>query len=181
MLAEQWSHIVAASVAPVVIISASGLLCLAFYNRLAAVVTRLRGFHREQWHEQEALAQLRRTGGDDEALVRRHEMLGMLQVQIDRVTQRSRLLRKTLACLLMTISLLAACSLALGLSTVVPAAGYAAVPLFALGLLLLIASAVLAMLELRTAIDPVEMEGRFMRHLAEDLANAGYETVLEKA
>ena len=48
MVIEQWLHVVAASVVPVVVISACGLLCLAFYNRLAAVVTRLRAFHREQ-------------------------------------------------------------------------------------------------------------------------------------
>jgi hypothetical protein len=58
----------------------------------------------------------------------------------------------------MTIALLAACSLAVGLSTVWPAAVYAAVPLFVLGLLVLIAGIALAMLELRYAVDPVEIE-----------------------
>jgi len=43
---EDWSRILSASVAPVVIISACGLLCLAFYNRLASVVSRLRAFQR---------------------------------------------------------------------------------------------------------------------------------------
>ena len=49
-----WSNIITAGVGPVIVISACGLLCLAFYNRLAAVVTRLRGFHRERLHEHEA-------------------------------------------------------------------------------------------------------------------------------
>jgi len=180
MFAEQWSRIVAASVAPVVVISASGLLCLAFYNRLAAVVTRLRGFHREQLLEHEMLGRLRRTGDDDVALVRRQETLGMLQVQIDRVTHRSRLIRLTLACLLLTIAMLAACSLTLGLSTVVPAAGYAAPPLFVLGLLLLIAGIFFAMLELRYATEPVEIEGRFICQLVDDLSHTGNDYVHEK-
>src|SRR5215213_10160534 len=101
---DQWTRIISAGVGPIIVISACGLLCLAFYNRMAAVVARLRIFHREQLHEQEALARCRRTGdGDDEAVVRHLEMLGMLHVQIDRVTSRSRLIRLTLACLLMTI------------------------------------------------------------------------------
>src|SRR6476620_4889188 len=55
-----WSKVIAAGVGPIIVISACGLLCLAFYNRLAAVVTRLRSFHREQLQEQEILARLRR-------------------------------------------------------------------------------------------------------------------------
>jgi len=37
---ENWTRLIAASVVPIVVISAAGLLCLAFYNRLAAIVTR---------------------------------------------------------------------------------------------------------------------------------------------
>lgn len=43
-------------VAPVVMISAQGLICLALYNRLAAVVGRLRVFSREQFDTQTRLA-----------------------------------------------------------------------------------------------------------------------------
>ena len=52
---SDWAKIISASVVPVVIISSCGLLCLAFYNRLAAIVSRLRGFQRERLHEQELL------------------------------------------------------------------------------------------------------------------------------
>ena len=57
-----WAKIINASVVPVVIISACGLLCLAFYNRLAAIVSRLRGFQRERLHEQQLL---NRAGSED--------------------------------------------------------------------------------------------------------------------
>src|SRR5450755_4248249 len=43
-------------VAPVVMISAQGLICLALYNRLAAVVGRLRVFSREYFETQTRLA-----------------------------------------------------------------------------------------------------------------------------
>src|SRR4051794_40157030 len=133
-----WSKIISTGVGPIIVISACGLLCLAFYNRLAAVVARLRTFHREQLQGQDALARCRVAGDEeDAALVRYQETLGMLHLQIDRVMRRCRLIRSTLACLLLTIALLAACSLAVGLSAVFPAAAYAAVSLFVLGLLLL--------------------------------------------
>ena len=167
---DNWTRIISAGVGPIIVISACGLLCLAFYNRLAAVVTRLRAFHREQLHEQEALGRCRQNGSDAADLVRHQEMLGMLSVQIDHVTRRARLIRYTLACLLLTIACLAACSLAVGLTTVAPALVYVAVPLFVVGLLLVITAVVFAMLELKYAVDPVNLEGVFVRQLAEDLS-----------
>jgi hypothetical protein len=55
----EWPSIISVSVVPVVIISACGLLSLAFYGRLAAVLSLLRGFQREILVEQEKLT---RTG-----------------------------------------------------------------------------------------------------------------------
>ena len=49
----EWTSIISLSVLPVVIISACGLLSLALYNRLAAVVSRLRSFQREILIERE--------------------------------------------------------------------------------------------------------------------------------
>jgi hypothetical protein len=172
---DPWTRIISAGVGPIIVISACGLLCLAFYNRLAAVVTRLRAFHREHLHEQEALARSRREGNDDLAAVRHQELLGMLSVQIEHVTRRAKLIRLTLACLLLTIAMLAACSLAVGLAAIAPAFAYAAVPLFVLGLLLVIAAVVFALLELRIAVDPVNLEGLFVRQLSDDLNGGGGE------
>ena len=60
MTVPEWPSIISVSVVPVVIISACGLLSRAFYGRLAAVVSRLRGFQREILKEQE---KPRRPGG----------------------------------------------------------------------------------------------------------------------
>jgi hypothetical protein len=163
---QDWSRIISAGVGPIIVISACGLLCLAFYNRLAAVVTRLRAFHRERLHEQEALARERaKPEPGNVALVRRQEVLGMLQVQTDHVKSRARLIRLTLAFLLLTIICLAFCSLAVGLSVVWPLAIYAAVPLFVLGLLLLVIGVVFAMIEMKYALDPIELESRFVTEM----------------
>lgn len=169
---DQWTRIVTAGVGPIIVISACGLLCLAFYNRLAAMVARLRAFHREHLHEQELLARLRRDGGDDIAAVRRQEVLGMLSTQIAQIVRRARLIRAALACLLLTVGLLSLCSLAVGLSTIAPWMAYVAVPLFVLGVLLVVAAVTFALIELRYAVDPVEREGLFLRQLSVDFAVA---------
>jgi Protein of unknown function (DUF2721) len=52
----EWPSVISVSVVPVVIISACGLLSLAFYGRLAALVSRLRSFQRETLREQEKWA-----------------------------------------------------------------------------------------------------------------------------
>src|SRR5688572_28611582 len=145
---HDWSKLIAAGVGPIIVISACGLLCLAFYNRLAAVVTRLRAFHRERLVEQDALTRARAAAPpDDVALVRAQERLGMLDVQVRRVMRRARLIRRTLQCLLMTIAALALCSLALGLSAVWPPLLYPAVVLFVAGLLLMVAGVAFAFAE----------------------------------
>jgi hypothetical protein len=169
-----WSKIISTGVGPIIVISACGLLCLAFYNRLAAVVTRLRSFHRERLHEQEALdRELASSTPDEAALVRHRELLGMLEVQTRNVIRRAHWIRRTLGCLLLTIAFLAACSLCMGLSTLVPALIYPAVGLFVIGLLLLVAGVVFAMIEMRFALDPVELESRFVRDIADQPDRVG--------
>jgi len=162
------SRIISAGVGPIIVISACGLLCLAFYNRLAAVVTRLRGFHRERLAEQEAL-RLTRQGedADEVAAVRHQEMLGMLEIQTQRVTRRAKLIRSTLTFLLLTIICLALCSLALGLSILAPSLLYAAAGLFIAGLILLVAGVSFAVIEMRSALDPIELESRFVQEIVE--------------
>lgn len=153
------SQIVSAGVGPIIVISAAGLLCLAFYNRLTAVVTRLRGFDRERLQEQEDLDE---AGPNAAPAVRElhKSVIAMLHTQTELLKRRAHLIRRTLVCLLSTIICLAFCSLGLGLSTVWPPLVAAAVPLFVAGLLLLVAGAGFALLELRFALDPIELEAR---------------------
>src|SRR5439155_5458231 len=101
---QELPKLISAGVGPIIVISACGLLCLAFYNRLAAVVTRLRSFHRERLHEQDALdRQMASAAPDETAMVRHRELLGMLDVQERHVIRRAHWIRRTLGCLLLTI------------------------------------------------------------------------------
>ena len=170
MLREEWLRVVAASVVPVVVISACGLLCLAFYNRLATVVSRLRAFHRERLQEQAKLDRHGAAATSDpaaaEAAGRAARLLAVLEQQTEHVTRRARLIRSTLMCLLATIGCLTVCSMLTGLSVLSETLVVFAVGLFLAGMVLLLVAVALAVAELRRALDPVELEGRFVHSLA---------------
>lgn len=170
MTTEQWSQIVAASVVPVVAISASSLLCLGFYNRLAYIVSRLRGFQRERIDIQERFARDHTAAPPDRFAAERHRrLLAMLETQNNEVIRQARLVRVIVYCLLATIGCLTACSLTAGLGVVLPAAKYAATALFISGMLLLLLSIVLAMVDLRRAVDVVEKESLVVSELEDDI------------
>jgi len=166
--------IISAGVGPIIVISACGLLCLALYNRLDAMVTRLRNFHREWLREQEELVHQRFSPNPDPmAVIRHQEILGMIQVQTGLVAGRAHLLRHAIGSLLLTIICLSACSLTLGLATRWPGFLYPAETLFVIGLVILIVGIGFAMLELRQALQSIEQEGHFVTALISDLENAG--------
>jgi hypothetical protein len=165
---QDWSKIISAGVGPIIVISACGLLCLALYNRMAAVVGRLRTFHRERLHEHDAIRRAQAmTPPDDEALVRGNEVLGMLELQTRRVTQRAKLLRRALICLLLTVACEAVCSLCLGLSIPLPPLIYPAVGCFIAGMSMLLIAVCFALAEVGRALEPVDLESRFVRDMVE--------------
>ena len=163
----EWPNIISVSVVPVVIISACGLLSLAFYGRIAALVARLRTFQREMLRAQERWA---KEGLEDHQL-----LLEVLRKQTLRVTERARLIRMALLFFLSVILLLII-SLVLGRffhpATVVAAA------FFVLGLLSMLCGVISAILELRESLEQVEFEGRFVFHTVEpSLADLRQETI----
>lgn len=155
----QWPSIISMSVVPVVIISACGLLSLAFYARLSAVVSRLRGFQREMLVEQEKLA---RTGAVEEA-----RLLAVLRTQTRQVTRRAKLIRLALTFFLFAVALLIICSLLLVASWFVYQAAFFAAAFFVLGLLSMLGGIIVAMLELQGALQPVELETRYVSSAVE--------------
>jgi hypothetical protein len=156
------------SVVPVVIISACGLLSLAFYGRLAAVVSRLRGFQREILVGQE---RFERTGDVEQA-----RLIELLRTQTQQVTRRARLIRAALSFFLLAVVLLILCSLTLVASWFVREAAFVAAVFFVLGLLSMLAAIIAAMLELRGALQPVELETRFVSGAVEGAVEALQET-----
>jgi hypothetical protein len=170
MPASEWAKIISSSVVPVVIISACGLLCLAFYNRLAAIVSRLRGFQRERLREQELLD--RAGGADEQEYSRRRKLLELLEEQSVRVVRRAKLIRVTLLFLLLTISELIVCCIMLGISVLASQTIFVAIALFMLGLLTLLAGIISAMFELKAALEPAELESHFVSDMVQEAHRA---------
>jgi hypothetical protein len=143
-------------VAPVVMISANGLLCLALYNRLASVVNRMRTINKERV---DLLARLLGNAppGTAEAghLKKRIDMLDELGHQL---FGRTRLLRDSLVCLLITVLCMLGCSLALGLASLQATFGLVALALFVVGVLVMLWGTVRAIQELCRSLEPLAFE-----------------------
>jgi len=153
------TQVISSAVVPVVIISACGLLALALYNRLAAIVSRLRGFQRERLEHE------RNESFDPD---RRRKLQQQLHLQTLGVTRRAQLIRRALQFLLLTIGLLICCCLALSISAFFRPAMDAAVALFVLGLLSMLCSTLSAALELKSALEPVELESQFVTEVLKE-------------
>jgi len=166
MFAEQWSKVVSTSVAPVVVISASGLLCLAFYNRLAAIVSRLRAVQRERLQEQSAY-RAAISLGDSHATRLHRRLLKNLCQQTARIISRARLIRLTLLCLLTAVGLMVLSSLLNGSALFWPPAAVAGAVAFAGGMVSLLVGVAFAMRELAAALDVVQLESQLVSELTD--------------
>jgi hypothetical protein len=165
---EDLSKIISAGTGPIIVISACGLLCLGFYNRLSGLVARLRLFHRERLKEQKELGRQRASAQPAPAAATMHqEMLQAMEVQTTDIMNRARLIRQALSCFLLSIACLSICSLLLGLSVLWPRLIIACVVFFIVGMMLLVAGVIFAMRELHQALQPVELESRFIDEIAD--------------
>ena len=139
--------------APAVMFSAGGLLCLAQFARFTAVVAQVRTFNRER------LAALQ---GADRAEPAQRELLLQraqgLEQQAGRVLAHAGTVKNALRFLVGGILLMVLCSLTVGASLVFAPFGAAAVGFFVLGLVSTFAGLCLVLAELRVSLDVVQFE-----------------------
>ncbi len=157
------ASVIQSLVAPVVMISASGLLCLAYYNRLAAVVSRLRAFHHDQ---SQTIVKLSALPLDEQASSAAHalrEHLAALESQDRALLLRARLIRNALMGLLTGVQCMLTCSLSIGVAQVYPPFLYVALGLFILGVLSMILALGFSMRELARSLQPVSLEASRLR------------------
>lgn len=152
-------------VAPVVMISACGLLCLALYNRLAAIVARARAFHKERFDAQARLAATTDPGAPDPTVQHLRRRVELLDGQTDQILARAALVRNAVILLLATVICMLACSLALGLSLLASAFAGLALTFFLVGVATAIVAMILAITELCRALDPVLLESTVIDEL----------------
>ena len=145
---------------PVVLISANGLICLALYNRLAAITARLRSFCREQFEMRMKLTELETCSHPPSQKVMSHlvERLKVLEEQRSAIFRRALQLRNGLILLLASIVGMLLSSLLLGIA--LEFSLHPAIPLtaFVLGTLAMISGIGFAIRELIAALDPVSAE-----------------------
>jgi hypothetical protein len=146
-------HVLSASVAPVVLISACGLVTLSLYNRLGAILARIRAFHQQK---------IELLTAHHHELVEQQMLLDMLDSQIVKVTTKGKAIQKGLYCLLAAIAALLLCSLFAGATVLCEWAGLVALGMGCLGLSLFLAGLGWALRELILSLTPLEEESAYL-------------------
>ncbi|MGA2253859.1 MAG: DUF2721 domain-containing protein [Thermoguttaceae bacterium] len=145
-------------VAPVVMISANGLLCLAFYNRLSALANRSRVMNKERFDLVAQLSALQAKGAvglEPEHLELRIATLDEIGHQL---FDRASWIRRTLMSLLISVLCMLGCSLCLGLTMLVEAIAAIAPWLFVVGIISMMVGILAAIEELRRSLKPLLFE-----------------------
>ncbi|KAF0245937.1 MAG: hypothetical protein FD180_1199 [Planctomycetota bacterium] len=167
---ELWNKVIASAVVPVVMISACGLLTSAFYNRLTAILARLRALGLEAMKDQEAVVAKPKPGETNSFVRARSRVRAEArQRQADELLWRARMLRGSVAFMLTAIGLLVLTSLAIGAGVFWPAAVYIAGALFICGLSSVLGAVLLALVEVRHALGPIEMEHEMVVKLGKEM------------
>lgn len=150
-------HLLSASLTPVSMISACGLVTLALYNRLGAILARIRGFHSQKM---ELLGRLNELDVDEQ-----RPLLEMLDSQIEKVTEKARMIQKGLACLLGSIAVLLICALLAEAAALHESIGMVALGMGFVGLSLFLVGLIWAMRELMLSLTPLEEESAYLEVL----------------
>ena len=139
--------------APAVMFSAGGLLCLAQFARFNAILAQVRALNRER------LAILQDA---DRAKLQRRELLLQraqgLEQQAGKMLAHTTTVRNALRLLVGGILLMVLCSLTIGASLLFEPLGIAAVALFVLGLASTFAGLCLVLIELGVSLDVINFE-----------------------
>jgi hypothetical protein len=148
------SQLLTASVTPVVLISACGLITLALYNRLGAILTRLRAFHQQKL---ELLKQL-----DDRESDESYTLLRMVDSQIEKVTLKAKVVQKGLYCLLSAAVAFLLCSTFAAVAVLNEQFSMIALGMHFVGLLLFLSGIGWAIRELTLSIMPLDEENAYL-------------------
>ncbi len=140
-------------VAPAVLIPACGLLAMSSSARLSAILGRVRDLHKQRLE-----SYLVHDTEDERAMRVRAVRLEGLEVQAHSLIRRAALTRASLMLNYASIVSLLLSSMTLGVAVAWAPAEYAAMGFFVLGLLILLAAVIVAMLDVRRALTWVRYE-----------------------
>ena len=149
---------------PVVMISANGLICLALYNRLAAITSRLRRYYRERFDVDMRLAADPGPGAHSVGVESRlRDRLTTIDQQCLLVLGRARQIRNALILLLASVVGMLFIMLLIGLTYELPFLAPLAVVTFVGSVIVMMCGVSLAIGELVMYLDPLHSEGMGLR------------------
>lgn len=174
-------NIIGLLISPVLMISACGLLCLTYYNRMAVMVARIRAFNSERLNllEKQIIRQENRTY--DNLAISQRARSGAVGHQVETLLYRARLIRRTLVCLVCCIICMLTSSLSLGISLIFAWFAAAALAVFIAGIAFLLVGMIMALQELRLSLTPVALEQDFLCELAHQTEGAMSETQTQES
>lgn len=146
--------------APAVMFSAGGLLCLAQFARLNAIVGQIRAFDRERLA---TLRELAKAEPEQRDLL--EQRAAGLELQSDGVLAHAVVVRNALRFLVGGILLMVLCSLFVGASFILEPLSIVAIVLFVLGLISTFVGLCLVLIELRVSLDPLKLENENLKRL----------------
>ncbi len=147
-----------ASISPVALISACGLIMLALYNRLSAIHIRIRTFHQQKL---ELIGRSERDQSSESA----QTLLNLIDSQIAKVTVKAKAVQQGLYYLLATVLAFLVCSILVTASAIIPSLMFTAIGMQILGLILFAAGIGWAIQELTLSLTPLEEESAYLEIL----------------
>jgi hypothetical protein len=148
--------------APVVMISACGLLCMGLYNRLSTIIARIRQFNRERLEHA-----IRQRGAADtvKRMLELHD--DALEKQIPGMLHRARLIHRALLCLVACVIGMLVSSLLIGVAMLVPVVLNGAIAAFVFGVTSMLVGMMFAFRELTVSLSQVQLEAAALEELPE--------------
>lgn len=150
-------QLISVSVTPVVLISACGLVTLALYNRLSAILARIRSFHQQKI---ELLENRQQRSTDD-----RQMLMCLIDSQIAKVMAKATMIQKGLFFLLSAVLAFLFCSLLAAVAVLHETVGVIALATHLIGLVLFAGGIGWALRELVLSLSPLEEESNFLASL----------------
>lgn len=150
-------QLISVSVTPVVLISACGLITLALYNRLGAILARIRVFHQQKI---DLLTNRQQRSTDDRQL-----LLCLIDSQISKVTAKAKLIQRGLFFSLSAVLAFLFCSMLAAISVLHESIGFVALAIHMVGLTLFASGIGWALRELSLSLSPLEEESSYLASL----------------
>lgn len=147
--------------APAVMFSAGGLLCLAQFARFNAIVGQIRAFGRERLS---ILRQMQDAEPEQRDLLL--QRVTGLEIQSDEVLAHAALVRNALLFLVGGILLMVLCSLTVGASFIFAPLVSVSIGFFILGLVSSFVGLCLVLAELRVSLKPIQFEHSNLKRLS---------------